>query len=237
MAERIEQKFELDAAVEVVWAFLTDPYQVIACLPGAAITSKVDERTYNGTISVKVGLVTAEYRGKATFQRLDPVAHETEVVGVGQEMKGRGSAEMRMVNRLKAVGEEKTEVAVNSEVQITGILAQMGRGMIESVADQMLRQFTAQFRRKLDLSRMRYARVVKAHAEVFAKFYAQKLPELQSLSGIKVFPDGTNSAASPGDVVKYLDAVKQVAGEMIYNTARIILKNAAQHEEVPVPGL
>jgi len=237
MAERLEQKFELQAPVDLVWAFLTDPYQVVACLPGAAITSKVDDRTYNGTITLKVGLVTAEYKGRATFQRLDAAKRETEVVGMGQDVKGKGSAEMRMVSRLRAVGEKQTEVNVSSEVQITGLFAQMGRGMIEGVANQMLTQFTTQFKRKLDQSRMKYAEIVKAHVEVYAKFYAEKLPELQSVSGIKISADGNNNAASPGDVVKYREAVKRVAGATLYNTARVILKNAAQSEGVPLPGL
>jgi len=237
MAEKLEQKFELDAPIEVVWTFLTDPYQIVGCLPGAAITKTVDARTYEGAITVKVGLITASYAGKVIFERVDPARHETEIVGVGQDQKGKGSAEMKMVSRLRAVGDAKTEVLVNSEFQITGILAQIGRGIIENVADLMLRQFTAQFKVKLDLTRMKYSKVVKAHAEVFVKFYGQRLAEVQSLSGVKISPDGTNNASSPGDVGKYLEAVKQIAGEMVYNSAKIILKGAAQKENVPLTEL
>ncbi|MGH7828541.1 MAG: SRPBCC family protein [Candidatus Binatia bacterium] len=153
MAEKFEQKFELDSPLEIVWAFLTDPYQIVACLSGAAITNKIDQRTYEGTITVKVGLMSASYAGKVTFEHVDPVKHETRLAGIGQDTKGKGSAEMKMVSRLRTTAAGKTEVVVNSEMQITGLFAQMGRGMIDNVADQMLRQFTAALKQKLDVTR------------------------------------------------------------------------------------
>lgn len=237
MAEKLEQKFELAAPKELVWAFLTDPYQIVGCLPGANISSKVDERTYSGTMAVKVGPVTASYKGKVTFERIDPTQYECEIVGFGQDVKGKGSAEMRMVNKLQTTAGGKTEVVVTSHVNVTGIFAQMGRGMIQSVSDEMLRQFTTQFARKLEVARAKYAEVVRAHAQNFAKLYAAKLGEIQSLSGVSISPDGTNTASSPSDVAKYVQAIKQIAGEVSYTSAKILLENAAQKENVPLPAL
>jgi carbon monoxide dehydrogenase subunit G len=237
MAEKLEQKFELDAPKELVWAFITDPYQIVGCLPGASIIEKVDDRTYSGTMTVKVGPVTAGYRGKVTFERTDQAQYECNLVGFGQDVKGKGSAEMRMVSKLKSTASGKTEVAVTSHVTITGIFAQMGRGMIQTVSDDLLRQFTAQFARKLEVARAKYAEVVRAHAQNFAKLYAAKLGEIQSLSGVSISADGTNTAASPADVAKYVRAVKQIAGEVSYTSAKILLENAARKENVPLPAL
>jgi len=146
---RIEQKFVLNAPPDRVWGFLTDPFQVAGCLPGAAITSRIDDRTYEGTITVKVGPVTAAYKGKVRFERLDPEHLETELVGQGQDVRGKGGAEMRMVSRLSPLDGGGTEVAVTSDVNISGILAQMGRGMIESISAQIFQQFTAAVQQKL----------------------------------------------------------------------------------------
>jgi carbon monoxide dehydrogenase subunit G len=145
---KIEQTFSIKAPPDRVWAFLTDPYQVASCLPGAAITEKVDDRTYRGTITVKVGPVSASYKGTIRFERLDPDRWEAEMVGQGQDVKGKGGAEMRMQSRLVPKG-DVTEVTVVSEVNISGILAQMGRGMIDSVSNQIFQQFTASMREKL----------------------------------------------------------------------------------------
>lgn len=146
---KIEQRFSIGAPPDRVWAFLTDPYQVASCLPGAAITEKVDERTYLGTITVKVGPVTASYKGKIRFERLDAGQWEAELVGQGQDVKGKGGAEMRMRSRLRSK-DGGTEVTVASEVNISGILAQMGRGMIESVSNQIFQQFAAAMQQKLE---------------------------------------------------------------------------------------
>lgn len=146
---KIEQKFSLNAPPDRVWAFLTDPYQVASCLPGAAITEKVDDRTYLGTITVKVGPVSASYKGQIRFDRLDPERWEAELVGQGQDIKGKGGAEMRMQSRLQPK-DGGTEVMVASEVNISGILAQMGRGMVESVSNQIFQQFAAAMQQKLE---------------------------------------------------------------------------------------
>ncbi len=150
MAITIEQKFAINASPDRVWAFLTDPSQVARCLPGAAITSQIDDRTYEGTITVKVGPVTAAYKGRVYFERLDRERLEAEIVGRGQDVRGKGGAEMRMVSRLVPLEGGKTEVVITSEVQISGILAQMGRGMIESVSAQIFQQFTAAVRQRLE---------------------------------------------------------------------------------------
>jgi uncharacterized protein len=145
---KIEQTVAVEAPPDRVWAFLIDPQEVASCLPGAAITEQVDDRTWRGTITVKVGPVSTSYKGTIRFERLDVEKLEAELVGQGQDVRGRGGAEMRMQSRLTPTP-TGTEVTVVSEVQISGILAQLGRGMIESVSGQIFRQFAAAMQQKL----------------------------------------------------------------------------------------
>ena len=149
MGLAIEQSFRLEAPRSLVWALLIDPQKIVGCLPGAAITAKLDDRTYEGTMTLKVGPVAAIYKGKVRFERVDATAGETELAGQGQETKGKGSAEMRMRCRVQGAG-AATQVTVKSDVAVTGILAQFGRGMIQEVADRMLQQFTTQMRAVLE---------------------------------------------------------------------------------------
>jgi carbon monoxide dehydrogenase subunit G len=142
MALEISKTFTIDAPRKAVWEFLTDPYRVARCLPGAAITERVDDQNYTGTITIKVGPVSASYKGKVRFEKLDPAAGTAEIVASGQDVKGKGGADMRMQSRLKEVAPGKTEVSATSQVNITGILAQMGARMIQDVSDQMLQKFT-----------------------------------------------------------------------------------------------
>lgn len=150
MGMQIEKSFVVRAAAPAVWSFLIDPYRVASCLPGAAITEKVSDEEYKGTMTVKVGPVTAGYRGKLRFDRLDEAAGEAELSGSGQETKGKGGADMRMKSRVVARSPTETEVTVVSDVNVFGILAQFGRGMIQDVSDQMFQKFSDAMRRQLE---------------------------------------------------------------------------------------
>ena len=145
----ISKTFTIDAPRAAVWAFLTDPYRVAPCLPGAAITEKVDDTSYAGTITIKVGPVTASYKGKVRFEKLDPASGTAEIVASGQDVKGKGGADMRMRSALKEIAPGKTEVSAVSSVNVTGILAQMGARMIQDVSDQMLGRFTTAMQAEL----------------------------------------------------------------------------------------
>ena len=150
MGMRIEKSFVVQAPAAAVWDFLTDPRRVASCLPGAAITDQLDAQSYGGTITVKVGPVTASYRGKMKFDRLDAAAGEAEISASGQETRGKGAADMRMSSRVIARDAATTEVVIVSDVNVVGVLAQFGKGMIEDVSDQMFGKFSAAMRRQLE---------------------------------------------------------------------------------------
>ncbi len=153
MGMQIEKSFVVAAPADAVWAFLTDPERVARCLPGAAVTGKNDDGSYGGTITIKVGPVTASYRGTMRFERLDAAAREAEIVASGQETRGKGGADMRMKSRVLARGPAETEVTVVSDVNVVGVLAQFGRGMIQDVSDQLFGKFTEAMRRELEAER------------------------------------------------------------------------------------
>ena len=150
MAIPIEKSFVVQAPSDRVWEFLVDPYQVATCLPGASITDKIDEQTYAGSMTVKVGPVSSSYKGKVTFDKLDAVARVAELSGRGQDIRGKGGADMKMTSQVVERGPSETEVNVTFEVNVTGILAQFGRGMIQDVSDQMFEKFTEGMRRELE---------------------------------------------------------------------------------------
>lgn len=146
----ISKSFVVNAPAAAVWSFLTDPVRVARCLPGAAITNQVDERTHAGTITVKVGPVAATYKGTMRFERLDAAAKTAEIVASGQDMRGKGGADMRMTSTLIERAPGETEVTITSQVNVMGILAQLGRGMIQDVSDQMFGTFVAAARAELE---------------------------------------------------------------------------------------
>jgi uncharacterized protein len=149
MAIQIEKTFQVTEPVGQVWALLSDPRKVAACVPGAKITEQVDEKTYKGTISVKVGPSSTDYKGELEIVRLDPLNHEIEILGKGQDVRGRGSASMKLTGKLHSLENGGTEVASVSEVNVVGILAQMGSRVISEVSNIMFAAFTKNFQAQL----------------------------------------------------------------------------------------
>jgi len=150
MAFEITKTFVVKAPSSHVWEFLIDPRRVATCLPGAAIGDKIDDKTYTGTMTVKVGPVSSSYKGKVVFERVDAQAHTAEIAASGMDVRGKGGADMRLVSSLKEIGPAETEITAVSKVNVTGLLAQMGRGMIQDVSDEMFRTFSQRVRATLE---------------------------------------------------------------------------------------
>lgn len=141
MAARIEERFTVQAPAERVWGYLLDPRQVVGCLAGARITEAVDERTFRGSMTVKVGPATVAYQGSVVLSLIDAAAMRVTMTGEGRESAGSGSARMTMESRLAALPGGGTEVTVIADVDLAGRLVQLGRGMVEQVSHQMFQEF------------------------------------------------------------------------------------------------
>ncbi len=138
MAIRIEKTYQVDAPVEQVWAFLTNPESVVSCIPGASVDEVVDERSFKGRVAMKVGPVEAKYQGEARFEELDAENYRMRMVAQGT---GQGTASMIMTSRLHSIEGGGTEVTVIAEVNMTGRLVQLVSRMIKFVSDQVFDQF------------------------------------------------------------------------------------------------
>jgi carbon monoxide dehydrogenase subunit G len=153
MAIRIEKTFQVPEPLESVWAFIRDPRKVAHCLPGAQITEALDDRTFKGLIKVQVGPSVTDYKGQVQIERLDDQNHEIELVGKGQDVRGKGSASMKMTGKVQSLPDGSTEVASIAEVTVVGLLAQMGGRMIQEVSNKMFAEFSANFAARLQQER------------------------------------------------------------------------------------
>ncbi len=141
MAIPIDLQFEIDAPIELVWAYFRDPPRVAPCLPGAELTRILDEKTYEGKVRVQVGPVVAQYAGKLIIERLDSTAYVGEMAAHGDQQGATGRAQARIRYQLRPVAEDRTEIILHAEVSIAGRLARLGGGMIQAVSRQLLRKF------------------------------------------------------------------------------------------------
>jgi carbon monoxide dehydrogenase subunit G len=143
MALQFENSFEVPLTPADAWPVLLDVPRIAKCLPGATLTDIVDAKTYKGNVTVKVGPVALTFAGTASFEEIDEANRMVRIKGSGAEGKGRGRAAAEFVIRLEAAGEAATRVVANSDVTLSGAVAQYGRGVgiMKAVADEIIARF------------------------------------------------------------------------------------------------
>jgi uncharacterized protein len=147
---RIEQTVEVDAPMERVWALVNDVPRIAPCMPGAQLTSVVDERTYEGTIRVKLGPINMSYKGTAVLEEVDEAGHSARIAASGKDVRGGGTARAGVDTSLEALSESRTRMAVTADVQLTGKVASFGRGAIQDVSARLFGQFADCLRQTLE---------------------------------------------------------------------------------------
>jgi carbon monoxide dehydrogenase subunit G len=146
---KLEQSFEVAAPLERVWQTLIDIERVAPCLPGAAVTGRNEDGSYNGTFKVKIGPTSAAYTGKLEMRDLDEAGHNATMLAQGTDKRGQGGAKATIVSKLSPVG-DATLVEVVTDYHITGRLARFGRGgMIEDISQRLLREFAGCLQKSL----------------------------------------------------------------------------------------
>jgi len=136
---KIDNEFTVGVPIERAWAVLTDLEGIAPCMPGAALTG-VEGDVYSGKVKVKVGPITSEYAGTAQFIEKDEASHRAVIDAKGRDARGAGQAAAMITAHLRADG-SNTVVSVDTDLKISGKIAQFGSGMIKEVSAKLLGQF------------------------------------------------------------------------------------------------
>ncbi len=144
---KLEHKFSVPADLETVWAAVLDPERVAPCMPGAALT-EVDGDSFKGTVKVKVGPISLQYKGSGEFLEKDEATRKVVIKAAGKDTRGNGTASATVTVTLTAEG-ESTAGHVDTDLSITGKPAQFGRGLISEVGGKILDSFAACLASKL----------------------------------------------------------------------------------------
>jgi uncharacterized protein len=131
--------FEVAVPVDEAWGVLTDLERIAPCMPGAQL-QEVEGDEYRGIVKVKVGPITAQYKGTATFVEKDDDGHVAVLKADGRDTRGQGNANALITARLESVG-DGTKVSVHTDLTVTGKVAQFGRGVMADVSAKLLDQF------------------------------------------------------------------------------------------------
>jgi carbon monoxide dehydrogenase subunit G len=139
--------FRVGVPVERAWAVLTDVELIAPCMPGAQL-QEVEGDEYRGIVKVKVGPITAQYKGAARFVERDDAAHKAVLRAEGRDTRGQGNANATITATLTPDG-DGTAVTVATDLTVTGRVAQFGRGVMADVSSKLLGQFVDCLENKL----------------------------------------------------------------------------------------
>jgi uncharacterized protein len=140
---KLEQSFEVEAPIDVVWRALIDVERVTPCLPGASVTGRNEDGSYAGNLTIKIGPTTAAYSGRLEMEQVDESAHVATMQAQGTDKRGQGGAKATITSTLSESG-QSTRVEVSTDYHITGRLARFGRGgMIEDISNRLLKEFAS----------------------------------------------------------------------------------------------
>jgi carbon monoxide dehydrogenase subunit G len=135
----LTNEFKVGVPVERTWEVLTDVELIAPCMPGAQL-QEIEGEEYRGVVKVKVGPITAQYKGAARFLEKDEAGHKVVLRAEGRETRGQGNANATITATMTPES-DGTQVTVVTDLTITGRVAQFGRGVMADVSSKLLGQF------------------------------------------------------------------------------------------------
>lgn len=135
----LTNEFRVSVAPAEAWQVLTDVERIAPLLPGAQL-QEIEDDEYRGIVKVKVGPITAQYKGSASFLERDEAGGHIVLKASGRDTKGQGNANATVTVNMAPDG-TGTRVSVVTDLTITGKVAQFGRGVIAEVSGKLITQF------------------------------------------------------------------------------------------------
>ncbi len=138
---KIEDEFRVNVPIEEAWGVLLDVERIAPCMPGAQL-QEVEGNEYRGIVKVKVGPITAQYKGAAHIVEADEATRKVVIKAEGRDTRGQGNASATVTATLAPDG-DGTTVKIDTDLNVTGKVAQFGRGVMADVSSKLLKQFVA----------------------------------------------------------------------------------------------
>ncbi|MCH7789333.1 MAG: SRPBCC family protein [Acidobacteria bacterium] len=145
----IKSDFEVAESLDTVWDFFADIPQVAACLPGAELSDQVGDDKYEGNVLISLGPVKLEFDGAAEILERREADRTIVVDAAGSDKKGRGQAALQLKAALTPAP-AGTNVSVALDLQLSGAVAQYGRGLIADVTAVLLDDFALNMQNRLE---------------------------------------------------------------------------------------
>ena len=138
---KLENEFTVPASIDQAWAVLLDVPRVAPCLPGATVEpGGGEDGEYKGAMKIKIGPITASYKGTVKIQEADEAAHRVAMRAQAKDARGQGTAAATITSTMEEVA-DGTKVPVVTDMRVTGPAAQFGRGVMQDVSAKLMKRF------------------------------------------------------------------------------------------------
>jgi carbon monoxide dehydrogenase subunit G len=136
-----DNSFTVQKPIDEVWSTMVDLERVVPCVPDARVLEKTGDQAVTAEVKIKLGAMSMNYSGPAEIVERDDSEHRAVMNARAKEAGGQGNADAKVTMQLTRAG-EATEVALHSDVNVTGKAAQMGEGVIVAVTEGMIKEFS-----------------------------------------------------------------------------------------------
>ncbi|MDP9464513.1 MAG: SRPBCC family protein [Actinomycetota bacterium] len=147
--DKLLNEFTVHRPIAEAWNVLTDVERIAPCMPGAAL-EEIEGDVFRGVVKVKLGAISTAFKGQANFVERDDNAHRAVLKGEGRDTTGKGNASALITAQLESIDEATTKCVVETDLHITGKVAQFGRGIMGDVSKKLMNQFATNLNTMLD---------------------------------------------------------------------------------------
>jgi len=214
----LTNEFVIDRDVEETWTILNDLEFIAPCMPGAQLT-EIEGDEYRGLVKIKVGPITANYKGKASFIEQDVENKVAKLKAEGRDPR-QGNANAMVTASMETVGQDQTNVKIHTDLGLSGKIASFGRGAIEDVSKKILGQFTDNLRDKLETAESIPGATTKAPAEADGSVSDVPPP----VSPAATESDAGQSASSASSGIRKIEGPEAEAVDLLAVSSGSIVK-------------
>ena len=200
--DKLLNEFTVHRPIAETWNVLTDVERIAPCMPGAAL-EEIEGDVFRGVVKVKLGAISTAFKGQANFIERDDTAHRAVLKGEGRDTTGKGNASALITAQLQSIDDATTKCVVETDLHITGKVAQFGRGIMGDVSKKLMNQFATNLNAMLDLQ----PTATPPASEAVPEAAAETTPEAPPAAAA-----AAEHAASNGAAVDQAPSVRKING-------------------------
>jgi carbon monoxide dehydrogenase subunit G len=133
----LDHSFSNDKPTDYNWDAILDLDRLVPCVQGGRVVERTSDTSAKAEIKVKMGAMSMTFAGTVEVAERDDAAHHAVLKVKSREVGGQGHANADVVFDIADGGGK-----IHTAAQITGKAASMGEGVVVSVLDGLIKDFT-----------------------------------------------------------------------------------------------